>query len=325
MRIRILYHENCFDGAASAAVLSRFLKDCFFRRARFLYTGLCHTAHPGWNTALFDGDQNAIVDFRYSCHPRLTWWFDHHQSAFLTAADEDHYRQDRSGRKILDPSFQSCTNLIATYANAEYGYCAPDLKNLIHWADVIDGAQYERLEEAVEMQSAAAKLALVIEHSDHTMVECLIRKMQAASLEEILAEPPVRSLFDQFHRTYLQSADLIRRAGRLYDRVLLLDLTRSGLERFNKFLPYFLFPGSTYCVAVTQGSAWTKISLGSNSWAGETGRHNLARLAERYGGGGHAAVAGISFADRTPDRALGVALEIAAELAEPAHAQIDGR
>ncbi len=50
---------------------------------------------------MFDGDENAIVDFKYSASPRVTWWFDHHQSAFLTPADAAHFRNDHSGAQIL--------------------------------------------------------------------------------------------------------------------------------------------------------------------------------------------------------------------------------
>ena len=46
--------------------------------------GLVHRAGSLFDESKFDGDENAIVDFKYSTSPRITWWFDHHQSAFLT-------------------------------------------------------------------------------------------------------------------------------------------------------------------------------------------------------------------------------------------------
>ena len=52
----------------------------------------------GQVSEIFDGDENAIVDFKYSSSPRLTWWFDHHQSAFLSPEDAAHFRLDRSGQ-----------------------------------------------------------------------------------------------------------------------------------------------------------------------------------------------------------------------------------
>ena len=111
MRIRVLYHDHCFDGAAAAAFFSRFVEDRFHPGAEFLYTGMAHTAGQLFDDGLFDGDENAIVDFKYSPDPRLTWWFDHHQSAFLSAEDEEHYRRDTSGRKLFDPTFRSCTGV----------------------------------------------------------------------------------------------------------------------------------------------------------------------------------------------------------------------
>jgi len=151
MRLRILYHDHCFDGAASAAFFSRFIEAKFHPDAQFLYTGLAHKATDLFEPGMFDGDENAIVDFKYSTDPRVTWWFDHHQSAFLTAEDAEHFRHDTSGRKMYDPSFRSCTMYIATVAKERFGFDAPDLEELVHWADIVDGAQYANAQEAVEL------------------------------------------------------------------------------------------------------------------------------------------------------------------------------
>ena len=87
MRVRVLYHDHCFDGAASAAYFTRFMQGVFYPEAEYVYTGMAHKASQLFEPSLFDGDVNAIVDFKYSSDPRLTWWFDHHQSAFLTPED----------------------------------------------------------------------------------------------------------------------------------------------------------------------------------------------------------------------------------------------
>src|ERR1051325_1493970 len=100
MRIRVLYHDHCFDGAASAAFFSRFYRETFAPDAAFQYTGMAHKASQLFEDQLFDGDENAIVDFKYSPNPNLTWWFDHHQSAFLSAEDAEHFRRDTRGKKL---------------------------------------------------------------------------------------------------------------------------------------------------------------------------------------------------------------------------------
>ena len=142
MLVRILYHDHCFDGAASAAIFSRFMEGVFHPAAEFAYTGMAHKASQIFEPELFDGDENAIVDFKYSSDPRLTWWFDHHQSAFLNAEDAEHFRRDTSGRKLYDPSYKSCTSFICRVGIDRFGFHAPDLDDLVHWSLIIDGAQY---------------------------------------------------------------------------------------------------------------------------------------------------------------------------------------
>src|SRR5213594_2186585 len=130
MRVRILYHDHCFDGAASSAFFSRFIEAKFHPDAQIDFTGMPHKASQLFEPILFDGDENAIVDFKYSTDPRLTWWFDHHQSAFLTPEDAEHFRQDSSGRKLYDPTFKSCTMFISSVARDKFGFDAPDLDQL---------------------------------------------------------------------------------------------------------------------------------------------------------------------------------------------------
>src|SRR5471032_2218617 len=153
MRVRVLYHDHCFDGAASAAFFSRFYRGAIRADAEFMYTGMAHLASQIFDDSLFDGDENAIVDFKYSNNPRLTWWFDHHQSAFLSAEDAQHFRRDTSGRKLYDPSYKSCASFISRVARDRFDFRAPDLDELVHWSLVIDGAQYADARTAVELRS----------------------------------------------------------------------------------------------------------------------------------------------------------------------------
>src|SRR5213592_4956072 len=144
MKLRVLYHGHCFDGVASAATFTRFYNERISLGADIQYDGLLH--RPGnllFEGSMFDGDENAIVDFKYSTSEKLTWWFDHHQSAFLTPADEAHFLADTSGRKFLDATRKSCTEFIADVAQSQFGFDSGPLADLIHWAHIIDGALYE--------------------------------------------------------------------------------------------------------------------------------------------------------------------------------------
>src|SRR5262252_6715788 len=168
LRVRVFYHDKCFDGASSAALFSRFYRERIRSDVEFEFTGLVHRAGALFDEAQFDGDENAIVDFKYSSSPAITWWFDHHESAFLTPADAEHFEQDQSNRKFYDPSFRSCTSFIATIAEQRFGFNAGALTELVHWTDIIDGALYQDAKTAVEMKEPAMQLTMIIESTqDH--------------------------------------------------------------------------------------------------------------------------------------------------------------
>jgi hypothetical protein len=315
MRVRILHHDHCFDGAASAAFFSRFLEARFHPDADFHFTGLAHKASQLFEPELFDGDVNAIVDFKYSTDPRLTWWFDHHQSAFLTPEDAEHFYRDTSGKKMYDPSFRSCTKYIATIAKEKFGFEAPDLTDLVDWADIIDGAQYASAEEAVGLREPAMKLTLVIEGSNGSdTVRSIIRKMRTQKLAEIAADPEFLAIYNPLYERHLRSIDIIGKQAELRGKVVFFDLIEDKLDGYNKFIPYHLFPDSTYTVSVSAASFRTKVSVGSNPWVKEPLTHNLATICERYGGGGHAKVGAISFPIGAIEEARKAAAEIVAEL-----------
>ena len=315
MKVRVLYHDHCFDGAASAAFVTRFLQNRFYPGAEFHYTGLAHRADQLFENGLFDGDANVIVDFKYATHPNLTWWFDHHQSAFLSPEDAEHFRHDTSGRKLLDPSYRSCTKFISTVVKNQYGFEAPDLEELVTWADIVDGALYESAEAAVKMEAPAMKLTLVIEGSKGPeLVRKIIWLMQSESLESIMRDRGVEAEYERLHAIHLHNIDVIRRAGSCERGVIYFDLVADGIEGYNKFIPYYLFPDSAYTVSVSTSTFRTKVSVGSNPWAREPLRHNLATICERYGGGGHAKVGAISFPIGAVEEARKAAAEIREEL-----------
>lgn len=316
MKARVLYHDHCFDGSASAAFFSRFIQDTLHPEAEFHYGGLAHKATQLFDDSMFDADLNAIVDFKYSTHPKLTWWFDHHQSAFLSPEDAEHYERHKNERKFyFDPTYGSCTRFIADITREIYGYSPSDLGELVHWADIVDRANYESAEAAVMMREPAMKLTLVIEALKGSEgVQRIIRMMMRQSLEDIIADPWVQSGFEPLWKRHIGSIDIIRDAGSCSDGVVYFDVAANDLEGYNKFIPYWLFPESTYSVSVSLASFRAKVSVGSNPWAPAEPVHNLATICERYGGGGHPKVGAISFERHEVEQARQVALEIASEL-----------
>lgn len=315
MKLRILYHGNCFDGVSSAAIFTKFYKAKIHPDAEVFYTPTMHRAGNAFDTEQFDGDENAIVDFKYSPDERLSWWFDHHQSAFLSPDDEAHFLADKSGKKFLDITSKSCAEFIAKVAEEKFGFKDESLAELIEWAHIIDGALYESPAQCVELRSSALKLMQVIEgEKDPKFVERIIRSLTEKSLDEILESDEIQAKLKPILEQHWQMVELIKEKSHYEKGVVTFDLTENLVDGYNKFIPYYFYPETTYNVSLTRSKFRTKISVGSNPWSPRPRVHNIAEICERYGGGGHAVVGAVSLAPEDLEKGKQYMREIVEEL-----------
>lgn len=311
------YHGHCFDGMCSAAVLTHVLRELEDGPLVMSYRGLDH--QPGGSHVpeqWLRGEINAVVDFRYTTSPRLTWWFDHHVSGLGGEAERAHFERDTSGKKFFDPDYGSCCKLIADVATRRFGIDLSSMAAMIEWADVIDAARFPSAQMAVALEQPALQLMTVIEaHGDDAFMSARIPRLAAGeTIDALVAEPSVQELFSPLLVEHRARIDAIADAASCVRGVVTFDLAGQGGDRYNKFIPYALHPQSRYCVAVTSSDERAKVSVGSNPWAPVPRSHHIARICERYGGGGHAVVGAVSLPPDELDRARGIAVEIAAEL-----------
>ncbi|MBA2334652.1 MAG: phosphoesterase [Blastocatellia bacterium] len=295
MKLRILYHGNCFDGVSSAAIFTKFYRAKMNAGAEISYTPTMHRAGNAFDREQLDGDENAIVDFKYSADERLTWWFDHHQSAFLSAQDEKHFLADTSGKKFVDIDSKSCAEFIARIAKEKFDFVDESLSELIEWAHIIDGALYESAAQCVELRSSALKLMQVIEGEKYpAFVEKIIKALTEKSLDEIVASEEIQARLKPILEQHWKAVEIIKERSKYERGVVSFDLMGTGIDGYNKFIPYYFYPETTYTVSLSQSAFRTKVSVGSNPWAPRPRIHNIAEICERYGGGGHAVVGAVS-------------------------------
>jgi hypothetical protein len=316
MRLKVLFHDNCFDGASSAAVFSRFYREKINPSAEVEYLGLSHQAGGApIDPSVFTGDENAIVDFRYSQNPGLTWWFDHHQSAFQQPGDEAHFRADAGGKKFHDPHRKSCTLFLADIAREKFGFDTAPLTELLHWAELIDGAQFTSPQMAVELKEPALRLMSVLEaNKDPAFIPRIIGELQTQTLDQIASSPHVAGPLKPLLERHEKSIEVVRQKARIENGVVFFDVADEGYDSLNKFISYYLYPEARYTVWVGKGEKRSKVSIGSNPWRPKLRTHDLSKIAERYGGGGHPVVAAMSFQASEIARARQAAAEILAEL-----------
>lgn len=317
MRLRILHHGSCFDGASSAGVFARFFRERVAQEP--VEVGFAPMDHKGAGPAIppdsLDGDVNACVDFRYTSDARLHWWFDHHVSTFQSAADEAHFRADRSGQKFYDPSAKSCTRFLAHTLAEKFGFDISSLQELLAWAEIIDGALFESAAQAVELREPALRLMTWVEaNRDRGLSERFITDVVSKPLDEIVASPyvaePLAGLLDR----HKKNVEAIRRLARLDEGVVITDLSAEPITSVNKFIVYYLYPQARYAVTVLSPGKRMKVSVGSNPWPSVPRTHDIAKLCEHYGGGGHPAVGAISLPKGEVERARQIAAELVAIL-----------
>jgi hypothetical protein len=312
MRLKVLYHGNCFDGCSSAAIFSRFMVDSGRARAADItYVPLHHQQGDPFPKDAFDGDVNACLDFRYSASPKLHWWFDHHASAFPTPADRAAFEREPGDQKFWDPKAPSCTGFIARTLEARVNWRADGLSELIHWAEIIDAARFPTAAMAVRLHEPALRIMTLLESTkDPEVPTRLIESLKTTPLAEIVEQSWVKDPLAPILDRHFKSIDTVKSAARVEGDVVMIDLAGSGIEGANKFIAYDLFPEARYTVVVSQDTKRSKVSVGSNPWSKEPRTHDISKLCEKYGGGGHPVVGAVTLEGHELDKARRIAREI---------------
>jgi len=327
--IVVATHGHCFDGMASAALFT------FLRGALSPGKSICFRYRscgygPGMQTipeAWLDGDENAILDFRYTHSKALSWYFDHHITAFgsekekrralalglLARAAE---RPDEPSRRVYyEPTYGSCTKLIADIAKSDFGIQNEMLDPLVTWADVIDSARFLSAGAAVDRAEPVLRFASVVEHhGDGAFLATFVPRLLARPLEEVASCAEVNELWKPLAIAQDNFLARIKKNGRVMGSVVFVDLSDAPLEGGAKFVTYAHFPMCVYSVTLLRSKWHYKVSVGYNPWCGRERRHDIAAICRRYDGGGHPVVGAASFPLSELQRAKEVALAIVREL-----------
>jgi hypothetical protein len=317
MRFVVATHGHCFDGLSSAVVFSRLMKELGATRPTFEYRTCGYgSGQTRAEEKLFTGDENAILDYRFCPTEKLSWYFDHHRTAFGSAPDRDVFEaRQSSGQFFFDAGYSSCTKLIADVARERFHIELPDLKELVKWADMVDSARFASPEDAVSRTSPIMQLVSVVEHyGDDAFFKDLVPELLARPLDEVARSKAVANRYKPLGKKHERYVARVKQKSERRGRVVFVDLTESVLESVGKFVTYALFPDSVYSVVVGLLKNGPKISVGYNPWSGRPLDTDISAICARYGGGGHPVVGGISFPSAGLEEARRVARSIASEL-----------
>lgn len=317
MHVVIATHGHCFDGLASGVLFTRLWEKIEGTGHRVTYRACGYgVGQLRADKAIFEGDQNAILDYRFNPAPALSWYFDHHRTAFASPEDRAVFEGRKAEERFFfDPSYSSCTKLIADVAEHQFQVDVSDLEELVSWADRIDSARFDSAHQAISHDNPVMRMASVVEHyGDDAFLSRIIPALLAKPLSEVAVSSEIDERYRPLGIKHERFVQRVRDKGQALGRVVFVDLTENILESVGKFVTYALYPESTYSVIVGLLKSGAKISVGYNPWCGKPREHDISEICARYGGGGHPVVGGIAFDKRELERARSVARQIAEEL-----------
>jgi hypothetical protein len=317
-------HGHCFDGLCSAVMFTRLMKHLHRGEdLSFQYKSMGYgPGQNGVDPALLTGDDNAILDFRFTASPKLTWYFDHHVSAFVTPDDRLAYdmgaREEAPGGRHMfhDGGYGSCTKLIADVGRQRFGLDTRECAELVRWADMIDSAAFPSAEMAVHKKEPVLQLMTVVEHrGNDAYLQAMVPRLLSEPLEAVATSPEIQEAYAPLAAQQQAFVDLVKEHAEERGSVVLVDLSSVIIDVAAKFVTYALWPESAYSVLLSRSSSKCKLSIGYNPWAPIARKHNIAAICERHGGGGHPVVGAISLPAGDVENAQKLAREIADELA----------
>ncbi|MBV8368503.1 MAG: hypothetical protein JO036_06155 [Candidatus Eremiobacteraeota bacterium] len=284
----LILHYPCFDGLVSAAVAWDVLeteRGWSPSRLQFVNYDLQST----WLDTSLPQD-SAVVDFLF--HPDAAFWADHHGTSFLTDASHLQFEDLRGTRPLLyDRNSPSCAMLIWKHY-AERSSDQNRYGEMAYWANKIDSATYDTVDEAVFGTSPAMQInsTFAIDRStDYGTF--LLQAMRGMTLADIASLPEVgskvalardqieRGLRDVEHSIHLEHEDIAVFAGKPSPGAVI-----------NRYSPYYFYPSARYSVSLIMNDRDAKITAMRNPWL-DFQSVDLGNIFRKHGGGGHTRVA----------------------------------
>ena len=292
--------------------------------AAFTYHGAGYgPGQNGVDPRILSGQVNAILDFRFSPLPQLSWYFDHHVSAFVSADDRASFERraaesEAAGERRFfhDGSYTSATKLIADVGRARFGLDTSADEELVRWADMIDSAAFPSAKMAVDRTEPVLRLMTVVENlGDDGFLARMVPRLLSEPLSEVASAPDITQAYEPLGRAHEAFVKLVEQRAQKQGIVVVVDVSDQLLDAAGKFVTYALYPESAYSILLSRSKSKCKISIGYNPWSPVPRRHNIAAICERHGGGGHPVVGAISLLAGQVEEAKALVRSIAEELA----------
>jgi len=287
----LYFHSPCFDGIASSVLSWDYLENTTNWKIKHLYS-VNYDSRSKWLSINLE-KPSAVVDFLY--HPQACFWADHHLTTFLNQEVKRNYeeRKDECDKccLIYRTKSGSCTKLLWSHFYTSCKYRNPRYKDLVEWADKIDSAHYESVEEALFGDAPALCIyRSLASRNSKELSKQLVKKLRYHTLEEVAQLPEVQERSRQVMSLTEAGLSKLKKSIRLEKgNIAVFDLDSTIV---NRYAPYYFYPKARYSVGVLRTINGAKITAMRNPWL-EFPSANIGKVFEKLGGGGHKRVGSV--------------------------------
>jgi hypothetical protein len=319
----IYLHFPCFDGIVSGALAILFLDNLRGWRFDGIHA-VNYNLQSNWlNTRL--PQHSCVVDFLY--HPKAEFWCDHHATTFLNSNLRADFAAREKALQLYDPESRSAARLLWNRGAAILGG-TDRLAEMVYWADKIDTADYDGINQALFGTEPALQVSRSLSvDADSKYCNFLVRALCVSSLRDLAAQPEVQ-------RRSVQADEMNREGLRRLDEVIELQgniavfdvVTENALV--NRYSAFYLHPNAQYSIGTFRSSDSVTVRVSANPWLrfdspnlGELMRAASGMAGLPATGGGHERVGSLRL-DKSSQSAAG---RVVAYLIQKLHDDLNGK
>lgn len=318
----IYLHFPCFDGIVSGALALLLLGN--LRSWRFdAIQPVNYDLQSTWLKTHLP-QHSCVVDFLY--HPEAEFWCDHHTTTFLTSDLRADFAARQNDLQMYDPGSRSSARLLWNRGGAVLGR-PRTLEEMVHWADKIDTADYDCINQALFGSEPALQVSRSLSvDADSKYCDFLVRTLCVSSLRDLAAHPEVQRRSAQADEMNREGVRRIEEGIELHGNIALFDVIAENTS-VNRYSAFYLRPNAQYSIGTFRSRDSVTVRISANPWL-RFDSPNLGEMmraaAEAEGlpgtGGGHERVGSLRL-DKTSQSA---ACKVVAYLIQKLHGDLKG-
>lgn len=291
----IYLHFPCFDGIVSGALTVLYLEEAYAWRFESI-NPVNYNMQSSWLTTRLPR-HSCVVDFLY--HPEAEFWCDHHATSFLNSTVQADFAAHRSPLKLFDQESPSSARLLWNKAAAILGR-SHRLQEMVDWADRVDTASYEDVNQALFGVHPALQINRSLEvDADPAYCSLLVRELCLCSMNVLAAHSEVQRRLVQADDLSRKGLERVEDRIHLYDNIAVFDVPSEG-ALISRYSAFYFHPKALFSIGTFRSADSIIVRVNANPWLhfdcpnlGQLIRSAAASAGLSSAGGGHKRVGGL--------------------------------